>query len=223
MVDIFPSIMCAKTWDKNEYIKKFDEVPIKSIHYDVMDGHYVPNVMLGTAEFNDIHSISKLPIDVHLMVENPNEFVEFFNFNKNDYCCFHPECVKDPRSLLIRIKEKGVKAGLAISPWIDLKVINECLDKIDYILFMSINPGVHNDKIMDGCAERLATIKEMCEKADHKIEIVVDGKTNVENSKMFIKNGATGLVAGTSYMIKDGPDKFIEYYNKFMSELLKNE
>ncbi len=218
-VGIYPSIMCCKPWDIKEYIEEFEKHDITSIHFDVMDGHYVPNIMLGSAFFKDIASITKLPIDVHLMVEKPELFIDYFAFRKNDYCCFHPETTNQPYRLLQHIRSKGVKAGYAISPAITVDYIANSLGVLDYVLVMSINPGFASQTMVPDHIAKLKTISEICKSADHKIEIIVDGNTNVENTKKMIANGADGVVAGTSSMLKYGPETFDKYYSDYMEAI----
>lgn len=218
-IGIYPSIMCAKPWQMKEFVELFEKNGVTSIHYDVMDGHYVPNIMLGSAEFNALNSIAKMPIDVHLMVEEPEVFIDYFKWKENDMCCFHPECTKQPYRLLQYIKSKGVKAGLAISPAVSTDYIVNCLPAIDYILFMSINPGFAGQVMLPNALEKLARVSEICKQADHKIEIIVDGNTNIENARKMIAAGATGLVTGTSSMMKDGPEAFEECYNNYIKAI----
>ena len=216
---IYPSIMCCKPWDVKAFIEKFEEYDITSIHFDVMDGHYVPNVMLGSAFFKDIASITKLPIDVHLMTLEPEKFVEYFPFRENDYCCFHPETTNQPYRLLQQIKSKGVKAGYAISPATSIEYIKNSLSVLDYVLVMSINPGFAAQKMVPDHLPKLKEISELCAKADHKIEIIVDGNTTAENTKKMIENGADGVVAGTSSLLKYGPETFDKYYHDYMEAI----
>lgn len=218
-VCIYPSIMCAKAWDVKKFVEVFEKVGITSIHYDVMDGHYVPNIVLGTPVFNDIHSISNLPIDVHLMCEKPEVFVDYFNFRENDMCCFHPECCRQPYRLLQYIKSKGVKAGLAISPAVSLDYVVNCLPAIDYVLFMAINPGFAGQTMLPNAIEKLEKLSKICKNADHKIEIVVDGNTKPENARKMIAAGATGLVAGTTLKVNESPDQFEQGYNDYIKAI----
>lgn len=218
-IGIYPSIMCAKPWDLKKFVEEFEKNGVTSIHFDVMDGHYVPNIMLGSAYFKDLISITKLPVDIHLMVEEPEIYLDYFNLREGDYCCFHPETTRHPYKVLQNIRAKGCKAGLAISPGTSLDYIKECMGQIDYILAMSINPGFAAQKMLPDALAKLKRISDLCLTADHKIEIIVDGNTNVENAKKMIANGATGLVTGTSSMMKEGPEQFTECYQNYVSAI----
>ena len=220
-IGIYPSIMVAKPWEIKEYIKHFEEVDVDAIHFDVMDGHYVPNIMLGTNEFKAIRSVTYLPIDVHLMVKQPEKFIDYFDLKENDMCSFHPETTDHPYRLLQNLKTKGVKAGLAISPATSLEYIENCMHVLDFVLVMSINPGFAGQILTPDHLNKLERINYLVSKADHKIEIIVDGNTNIENTKKMMKNGATGVVSGTSYILKNGPDEFIKRFNEFNEEINK--
>jgi len=220
-VGIYPSIMCAKPWDLKEFLEKFEKVGVTSIHFDVMDGHFVPNIMLGTNDFDAIHEVSSLPIDVHLMCSRPEDYFDLFKFREGDMCCFHPEAAIQPHMSLVKLRQKGVKAGFAISPPVSLDFVKNCLPVLDYVCFMSINPGFAGQVMLPGALEKLAELSEIVKKADHKIEIIVDGNTNAANAVKMIAAGATGLVTGTSSMLKEGPDKFDECYKNYIEAINK--
>ena len=220
-IGIYPSIMCVKPWDFKDYLEKFEKVGITSVHFDVMDGHFVPNVMLGSMEFDAIHQVSNLPIDVHLMCIQPEDCFNIFKFKEGDMCCFHPETSLQPYMGLLKLKQKGVKAGFAISPAVSLDYVSNCLDALDYIMFMSINPGFAGQTMLPGALKKLKELSEIVKKADHKIEIIVDGNTTVANAVKMVEAGATGLVTGTSSMLKGGPELFEENYNNYVKIINK--
>ncbi len=209
--------MCCKSWDIKKYVKEFEKANINAIHFDVMDGHYVPNITLGSALFNDIRSITSIPIDVHLMCKNPKRFINYFNFKEGDMCCFHPEVCKGWKELLIEIKKRGMRAGIALSPDIDIDYIEDSISLIDYVLVMAVYPGFAGQKMVDSHLNKLKKIKEICKKNAKNIEIIVDGNTSIENSIKMRKNGADSFVVGTSSMLKKGPKEFREAYDIYMN------
>ena len=158
---IGPSIMCSAPWDVKTYIKKFEETNIPIIHYDVMDGNYVPNISIGTGEFADIHSITNLPIDLHLMVLNPDQAVEYFDVKPGDYVSFHPENSEDPAALLCKIKAKGAKAGIAISPKISLDYVKDLNENLDFVLIMTVEPGFAGQRMLPECINKVAELNKM--------------------------------------------------------------
>jgi len=220
-IGIYPSIMCSKPWDLKDYIKEFEETKIDAIHFDVMDGHFVPNIMLGSAYFNAIREITTLPIDVHLMCEQPEVFIPYFKLQENDMCSFHPETTRHPYRLLQQIRSMNVKAGLAISPATTIDYIENCLNVLDFVLVMAVNPGFAGQKMVPDHIEKLKKIKALVDKADHKIELIIDGNTTAENTKLMIAAGADGVVAGTSNMLKYGPEKYRECHDAYLNEIQK--
>mgnify|MGYP000975480821 FL=1 len=113
---ISPSIMCVKPWEIRDYIASFEEKNIDLIHFDVMDGHFVPNIMLGTNIYSAIKEITDIPVDIHLMCEEPEQYIEYFNVCKGDWVSFHPEATRQPYRFLQKIRERGCKAGIAPIP-----------------------------------------------------------------------------------------------------------
>ena len=219
-VTIYPSIMCCKPWEMKDYIKEFENNGIDGIHFDVMDGHYVPNIMLGKDDFDAIRSITDIPIDVHFMCVEPENFFPWFNWKENDRVSFHPEVCKQPYRFLMNIREHGLKAGYAMSPGIPLGYLEEALPVLDFVIFMGVNPGFAGQKFIPNGFEKIARIREIVDKADHKIEIVVDGNTTVENARKMLEYGADGLVTGTSSMLKNGPEYFAECYRNYMASIV---
>ncbi|MGI6509352.1 MAG: ribulose-phosphate 3-epimerase [Erysipelotrichaceae bacterium] len=218
-IGIYPSIMCSKPWEIKDYIKVFEKVGVDAIHFDVMDGHFVPNITLGTGDFEVIRTLSDLPIDAHFMVEEPEKIIPYFNLKENDLCSFHPETTRQPYRLLQSLRNKNIKAGLAISPGTSVDYIENCLEVLDFILVMAVNPGFAGQKMVPDHLKKLAKIKEVTDKAAHKIEIIVDGNTTVPNSISMLEAGADSFVVGTSSMMKYGPEKFEESYKLYLDEI----
>lgn len=218
-IKILPSMMCAHSKDLAAYVNAFEEVGVDAIHFDVMDGHYVPNIMLGASDFDSVRELSSLPIDIHLMCLEPEKFVDYFHTKENDWMSFHPEVCSQPCALLQRIRKKGMRAGYAISPAIGLDYIRECLAELDFILIMAVNPGFAGQTMLPDHLDKIKRIKEITNTADHKIDIIIDGNTTIENAQKMIKAGASGLVTGTSSMLKKGPDGFEGLYKQYMKEI----
>ena len=218
-VNIYPSIMCAKPWEFRQFIEEFEKGGIEAIHFDVMDGHFVPNMTLGVGDFNAIKEISKLPVDAHFMVNEPEKFLEYFKFEEGDTFSFHPETSEDPIALLKTLREKGIRAGYAISPDTSTKYVEDALEYLDMVIVLAVYPGFAGQKMLPTHLDKLQSIRDICDKADHKIEIIVDGNTTAENTKKMIENGADGVVAGTSSLLKYGPETFDKYYHDYMEAI----
>lgn len=217
-INLYPSIMCAKPWELKQYIQLCEENNIAAIHFDVMDGHFVKNITLGVCEFNAIRELTKLPIDMHLMCNDPEIFLDYFNLQPGDTVSFHPEACKDPIALLKKIKEKGCKAGLAISPDTTTDYIEQALDLLDIVLVLAVYPGFAGQKMVPTHLDKLSKIKDICAKASQPIEISVDGNTTAENTVKMTAHGATGIVAGSSALFKGGPDNFKTNLDNYLKE-----
>lgn len=218
-VGIFPSIMCGRPWELSDYLAAFERVGVTAIHFDVMDGHYVPNVMLGTDDFRAIRTSTDLSLDVHLMVTEPEGFVPYFELREGDRCSFHPEVCRQPYRLLERLRGMGVGAGLALSPGVPIGYVEECLGVLDFVLVMAVSPGFAGQRMVPDHLERLRRLRELVRVADRPIQIVVDGNTTVGNARRMLDAGASGLVVGTSSMMGEGPSEFERLHDAYLAAL----
>lgn len=195
---IAPSIMCSKPWDVKTYVEKFEETDIPLIHYDVMDGNYVPNISIGTQIYANIHEITYLPLDLHLMVLNPDKAVDYFKIMPNDYVSFHPDTIDDSESLLKKIRDKHAKAGIALSPKISLDYVSQLIDNLDFVLIMSVEPGFAGQRMLPASIEKVAELNKMRNDNNWKFEIFVDGDCAPKNASKVVDAGADGCVVGSA-------------------------
>ncbi|VYT94020.1 ribulose-phosphate 3-epimerase [Clostridium tertium] len=219
-IKISPSIMCCKVEEYKPYIELFEKVKLDSIHFDIMDGHYVKNVMLGTTVYKDIKRLSNLPVDLHFMAYNPEDYIEYYNVQSGDRISFHPETTAQPYRLLQSIKDKGCLAGLVINPGTPISFIEESIDLIDYVTLMTVNPGFAGQKMVPNAPEKIRRIVELVN--GRNIDVFVDGNTTFENSEIMRKAGANGFVVGTSSIMKS-IDTFEEEYYKYIKNIEKVE
>lgn len=208
--------MVPKIYEYKEYMEQFDKYDLSVIHFDVMDGHFVPNIMLGTSVFNDLEEMTPIPIDIHLMVNEPEKYVSMFNTRKNDWISFHPETTDQPYRLLQEIKKMGCRAGLVISPGTPISYLEESIDQIDYVTLMTVNPGFAGQKLVPNAFDKINRIRHLLDRYNPEIDLVVDGNTSPENSKKMSENGANGFVVGSASKILKCPDTFGKYYDEFM-------
>lgn len=218
-VIILPSVMCCEAAEQKGYLKAFEESGVTAIHFDVMDGHYVPNVMLGIRDYNEMKKQTSLPIDVHMMTDKPEEFFEIFQPQAGDWVSFHPETAVNPYRLLQAIRERGCRAGIALSPAVSVEYITELRSVIDFVLVMAVNPGFAGQKMVPDHLDKLARIKKAVQDCPNNVDIIVDGNTTLENSKLMIAKGATGLVVGTSSLLKHSPAEFGQAYQEYLAAL----
>ncbi|MCM8710007.1 ribulose-phosphate 3-epimerase [Clostridium sp. SYSU_GA19001] len=221
MIKIAPSIMCADFLNLGKDIKDLQDCGSYLFHIDVMDGNFVPNFSLNQDVVRTIKTIAKIPIEVHMMVENPEKYVESFAEAGASYIGFHLEASKSPIRTLKRIKELGLKAGIAINPATSEATIKYLLEYLDYIVVMTVEPGFAGQKFIPSVLQKIRVIKNMIKDANRQIEIIVDGNIDVINGKKCVKAGADILVGGTSSVFKKG-QTIEKSFNAFI-QTLENE
>lgn len=196
MVKIAPSILSADFANLRNEIIALEKAGADMIHIDVMDGHYVPNLTFGPAIVRVIRELTNLPLDVHLMVDNPEAMLNWFIQAGADILTIHAETCKHLDALLCSIKERGCKAGVSLNPATNENVLTYILDKVDQILVMSVNPGFGGQAFIPEQLQKIARIKSLIGNRDIKIE--VDGGINPLTAAECVAAGADILVAGTS-------------------------
>ncbi|MCF7858257.1 MAG: ribulose-phosphate 3-epimerase [Candidatus Cloacimonetes bacterium] len=202
MVKIAPSILSADFVRLENEINKVQKAGADILHLDVMDGHFVPNLTFGLPIIKSIKDHASIPIDVHLMVTNPENFLKELCEWKIDYVSFHQEVnSKEPKHIKL-LKENGVKAGLAINPATPVESIFPLISLLDFVLIMSVNPGFGGQSFMPIVYEKIKTLKIFAAKINPSLEIEVDGGINDKTAPKLISIGADILVAG-SYIFAD--------------------
>lgn len=198
MVKIAPSILSANFAKLGEEIIDVEKGGADIIHVDVMDGHFVPNITIGPLIVKAIRPITKLPLDVHLMIENPDLYIEEFAKAGADYITVHAEACRHLHRTIHLIKSFGVKSGVVLNPATPVEMIQHIIADLDMVLLMSVNPGFGGQKFIPEVLPKIRKVKEMAELNGADIEIEVDGGVNAETAKQCIEAGATVLVAGSS-------------------------
>jgi ribulose-phosphate 3-epimerase len=196
MVKVSPSILSANFAKLEEDIRAAEEGGADLLHIDVMDGHFVPNITIGPPVVKALRKISRLPFDVHLMISDPDRYLDAFIDAGSDYLTIHAEACGHLHRSLSYIRSKGVRAGVALNPSTPLSVIQHVLDEVDMIVIMTVNPGFGGQKFIAGVVDKIAEAKKMI--GTRTIEILVDGGVTPDNSKLCVDAGATILVAGSA-------------------------
>lgn len=196
---ISPSILSADFANLERDIKTVEKYGADWLHVDVMDGHFVPNITIGVPVVKSLKAVSSIPLDVHLMIENPEKYIEPFAQAGADILTFHYEAAKDKVETIVNlIKSFNIKAGLSIKPKTSPKEVLEYLPLLDMFLVMTVEPGFGGQKFMPECAEKIPVIKKY---APEKMIIQVDGGINAETARVCTQYGANSLVAG-NYIYK---------------------
>ncbi|WP_404358712.1 ribulose-phosphate 3-epimerase [Cytobacillus firmus] len=198
MVKIAPSILSADFSKLGEEIKDVERGGADYIHVDVMDGHFVPNITIGPLIVDAIRPVTKLPLDVHLMIEDPDSYIEAFANAGADYITVHAEACRHLHRTVHFIKSFGVKAGVVLNPATPVNMIEHVIEDIDMVLLMSVNPGFGGQKFIPSVLPKIAAVKKLADAKGLNIEIEVDGGVNEETAQLCIEAGANVLVAGSA-------------------------
>ncbi len=194
MTIISPSILSADFANLERDIKIVENAGADWIHVDVMDGHFVPNITIGVPVVKSLKKVTTLPLDVHLMIENPQNYIDAFARAGADILTFHYEAVSDPVKVVDLIKTKNIKAGISIKPKTSPEVLLPYLNKVDMILVMTVEPGFGGQEFMSDCAKKIEYLRK---NASEDLIIQVDGGINAQTGKICKDYGANSLVAGS--------------------------
>ena len=199
------SIMCADLLDMKKSIKELERASIDYLHIDIMDGSFVPNITLGFDLVNAVKAVTDIPLDIHMMVNKPSEFIDRMNLGKNDILCVHYESDIHIHRTLSQIRDKGCRTGLALNPQTPLEAMKYLAEYIDMALIMTVSPGFAGQKLFAGAERKVSDARQMLDSLGYAdIPIEVDGNISLENGRKLSRCGADIFVLGTSSLfIKD--------------------
>ncbi|HZG61138.1 MAG TPA: ribulose-phosphate 3-epimerase [Anoxybacillus sp.] len=204
MIKIAPSILSADFAKLAEEIADVEKGGADYIHVDVMDGHFVPNITIGPLVVEAIRPITNLPLDVHLMIENPDQYIPMFAKAGADYLSVHVEACPHLHRTIHLIKEHGVKAGVVLNPHTPVAMIEHIIADVDLVLLMTVNPGFGGQKFIHSVLSKIERVAQMVKERGLNVEIEVDGGVNEDTAKLCVEAGANVLVAGSAiYNKKD--------------------
>ena len=212
-----PSILAADFTQLGEEIRRADEAGAQYIHYDVMDGMFVPSITFGMPVLSSIRKITDRILDVHLMIENPERYVDEFADCGADIITVHAESCRHLDRVISQIHQKGIKAGVALNPATSLSVLDYILDKVDMVLIMTVNPGFGGQKFIPYTTEKVRALKKMIDAAGLKTDIEVDGGINHENVAEIMDAGANIIVAGSAVFkgdVTENVERFLDILNE---------
>jgi len=197
-VEIAPSILAADFASLGEGIRAVERGGAMLLHVDVMDGHFVPNISIGVPVVASLRKATRLPLDVHLMIESPEQYIQSFAEAGADMISVHQEATPHLDRALSMIREHGCQPGAVINPATPVSVLSEVLGNVDFILVMSVNPGFGGQKFIPNALEKIRHLKSIRERYNQSFRIEVDGGVGPENVTDLVRAGAEILVAGTS-------------------------
>ena len=211
---ISPSILSADFSILGKEIKQLESAGADYVHIDVMDGHFVPNITIGPLVVDAVKKVTPLPLDVHLMIEDPDLYIDAFAQAGSSILTVHAEACTHLHRTLQAIRDKGVKAAVSLNPATPINVLDHVLEEVDMILIMTVNPGFGGQKFIQPMIQKIKDLKLKIEKAGLEIAIEVDGGIVLENIKEVSDAGADVFVSGSG--ILNTPD-----YEKTISEMKK--
>jgi len=197
-VKFAPSILSADFARLADHVKEAEAAGVDWIHVDVMDGHFVPNITMGPFIVEALRRSSDLPLDVHLMIEQPERYLEAFAHAGADFLTVHQETCPHLHRTVQQIRELEVKPGVTINPATPLSTLEDILPYVDLVLLMSVNPGFGGQKYIPSITQKIAALRRQLNAIESEAELEVDGGVNVETIKEVVDAGATVLVAGSA-------------------------
>lgn len=193
-----PSILNADFARLGEAVQAVERAGADWVHVDVMDGHFVPNLTFGPKMVADLHKATGLPLDVHLMIERPDDWVDRYIEAGAAYVVVHVEAAKDVRGTLARIRQRGAKAGLTLNPETPVEKVLPFLGELDLLLVMSVRPGFGGQKFIEGALDKLRVVRKALDERKLMAELEIDGGVKLDNARRVVDAGATVVVAGSA-------------------------
>lgn len=215
MKKLAPSILSADFSKLGEDVKVIEEAGAHIIHVDVMDGHFVPNISYGATVMKSLVGKTNMPFDVHLMIENADNYISDFVTENTEYITVHQEACTHLHRTVQLIKSQGVKAGVAINPATPVSALSCILDEVDMVLVMSVNPGFGGQKYIPSCLDKVKELDKIRKDRNLEFEIEIDGGINLDNIANVIDAGVDIAVAGSAvFKAEDVPARVRDFNEK---------
>lgn len=198
-----PSILAADFWKLGEQVKEIERAGVTYLHIDVMDGNFVPSISFGVPVLQSIRKQTDLFLDVHLMIENPEQYVDEFADNGADMINFHLEAAKDVKSLIKQIRRLDKKVGITIKPATSVLAVEPYLELIDMVLVMTVEPGFGGQKLLPRCLDKVRYLRQVIDERGFRCDVEVDGGVKLDNIASVLEAGANVVVAGSAVFKND--------------------
>jgi ribulose-phosphate 3-epimerase len=218
LIELAPSILSADFAHLAEQVARAQEGGASVIHVDIMDGHFVPNLTIGPPVVKSLRKVTKLPLDCHLMIDNPDEFIPIFAEAGADWISIHQEATVHLNRSLQHIRDHGVRAGVVINPATPVGTLSEVLEMVDYVLVMSVNPGFGGQKFLPNSLHKMRHLAEIRAQRGLNYRIEVDGGVGLDTVAEVVRAGAEILVAGNAVFGKGDPKTNAEQLLKAATE-----
>ena len=205
MIELAPSILSADFAHLADQVRLASEGGATVVHVDVMDGHFVPNITIGPPVVKSLRKFTNLPLDCHLMIENPDQYIPDFAESGADWISVHQEAVVHLNRTLHLIKSHNLQAGVALNPSTPVETLSEVLDLVDYVLVMSVNPGFGGQKFIPGALHKIRRLFDLRQQRGFNYRIEVDGGVALDTVAEVVRAGAEILVAGNAVFGKGDP------------------
>ena len=222
MIELSPSLLSADFYNLKKDIEELNRLNVKYLHLDVMDGNFVPNISYGPGVIKMLRPHTNMIFDTHLMIENPEKYIDEFAKAGCDIITIHPESTKHVHRAIQQIKNHGLKAGVVLNPHTHESVLEYIIEDIDLILVMSVNPGFGGQSFIKSSLSKIKNIKKLIEERNPNIILEVDGGIKVDNVKEVLDAGANLIVSGSGVFNKDGISNNVKAFNQVF-EGFKNE
>ena len=219
MILIAPSILSADFTRIEEAVKLVESSGADLVHVDIMDGHYVPNLTFGPRLVSLLKKKTALPLDVHLMVDNPNDVIPWFIEAGADWISIHIEASKHLRRDVSLIREAGRTAGLALNPATPLHTLNDIIKEIDFVLLMCVNPGRGSQPFIESSHEKIRSLRRWMKEQELKALLEIDGGVNLRNIQSLVKDGAQVFVAGNAVFNHPDPREAVRQMKETAREV----